>query len=139
MSDPTNTDDTIDSRDVIARIRELEDEREAIDGETDNEEDKASIAEDLARWDAENGNELKALQSLEKELEGYASDWRHGVELIRDSYFETHARELAEDLGAIPSNATWPCTCIDWKQAAEELQSDYTAGEFDGVTYWVRM
>lgn len=27
---------------------------------------------------------------------------------------------------------------IDWKRAAEALQSDYTSVEFDGVTYWVR-
>jgi hypothetical protein len=28
--------------------------------------------------------------------------------------------------------------CIDWNEAASELQMDYTAVEFDGVTYWVR-
>lgn len=45
---------------------------------------------------------------------------------------------LAEDIGAIPSEYTWPASCIDWDQASRELQMDYTAVDFDGVTYWVR-
>lgn len=49
-----------------------------------------------------------------------------------------HAQELADDIGAIDRNATWPCNCIDWDEAAEQLQQDYTEVDFDGVTYWVR-
>ena len=49
------------------------------------------------------------------------------VILIRDSYSEDYAQELAEDNGAISSSdASWPNTCVDWKQAARELQMDYT-------------
>ena len=32
----------------------------------------------------------------------------------------------------------WPNTCIDWDQAAGELKMDYSAVDFDGVTYWIR-
>ena len=38
----------------------------------------------------------------------------------------------------IPKDVSWPCSCIDWKQAALELQQDYTAFDFAGVTYWGR-
>ena len=71
------------------------------------------------------------------EAEGY-SDWLHGATLIRDSYFKTYAQQFADDIGAVNSEAGWPNSCIDWEQAADELQMDYTAIEFDGVTDWVR-
>jgi antirestriction protein len=110
-------DDTIDSRDVIERIEELR----ADDSRTDDET-----------------AELRALEALQGEAEGYCPDWSYGATLIRDSYFVTYAQELADDLGLIPRDAGWPCTCIDWDQAARELRMDYTAVEFDGITYWVR-
>lgn len=124
---PTNSDDVIDSRDVIARIEELESERE--DAEADDNE---------KTWDVDNGEELAALKAFAEQAEGCAPDWRHGATLIRDSHFEDYARDLAEDIGAINKDASWPNTCIDWEQAASELQADYSAVDFDGVTYWVR-
>jgi len=75
------------------------------------------------------------LQALEAEAEGY-SDWRHGAQLIADSYFEKYAQELAEELGQVSDS--WPFSCIDWEKAADELKQDYTSVDFDGVTYWVR-
>lgn len=152
----SNSDDVIDSRDVIARIEELRDERESLvsdlddaketHADADNQEDRAAAYADvevaesaLKEWDAsEEAEELKTLESLASEAEGYAADWQHGETLIRDSYFKEYAMELAEDIGAIDSNATWPNTCIDWDQAARELRMDYTSVEFGNVTYWVR-
>ncbi len=138
MSTPTNTDDMIDSRDVIARIEELEAEREAISSEIDELEDADAVGEAqnaLERWDAENGAELAALKALAAEGESFA-DWEHGETLIRDSYFQEYAEQLADDIGAIDRDAKWPTSCIDWEKAARELQADYTSVEFDGVTYW---
>lgn len=112
-----NTADTIDSREVIARIEFLL-----------NEEDISPEEEE----------ELTALQSLQAEVSDYAADWQYGETLIRDSYFEDYARELAEDIGAIDPDAGWPNSYIDWERAAEALQMDYTSVEFDGVTYWIR-
>jgi len=60
------------------------------------------------------------------------------VTLIRDSYFENYAQELADGIGAINSDARWPNNCIDWARAARELQADYTSVDFDGETYWCR-
>ena len=79
-----------------------------------------------------------AMGALAEQAEGYAADWQYGEQLIRDSYFKDYAMELAEDIGAVDANASWPNTCIDWDQAARELQMDYTSVEFAGVTYWIR-
>lgn len=38
---------------------------------------------------------------------------------------EDFAQQLAEDLGVIDKEATWPNDCIDWEYAAKELMYDY--------------
>lgn len=133
---PSNSDDTIDSRDVIARIEELEDERSGWPMDDDGEDSIAQAADWTAR-NADDAAELKALQALAEEGEG-SPDWRHGETLIRESYFTRYAQDLADDIGAIDHNASWPNTCIDWDRAARELQMDYSAVDFDGVTYFIR-
>ena len=121
---PTNTDDVIDSRDVIKRIEELE---------TDIEIAK----EDGEEIDDDDTKELAALKELAEEGEG-SPDWPYGETLIRDSYFEDYARELAEDCCEMPNSDQWPQRCIDWEQAARELKMDYMCVDFDGVDYWIR-
>lgn len=151
-SDISNADDMIDSRDVIQRIAELEDERDALrdeveqavmaheDHPTEHTKDYAEAAQvALDAWlaDCDTGIALRDLLALQSEAEVYAPDWMHGATLVRDSYFERFAQQLAEDLGQLPED-TWPLSCIDWEQAARELQADYTSVEYGGVTYWVR-
>jgi hypothetical protein len=134
MADISNNEDTLDVRDIIARVEELEDERDAID------EDDADA---LAEWKTENDEELDELTELLSDLKGYGGDeqwrgdWYPGT-LIRDSHFRDYAEELADDIGAVDSNASWPMTCIDWDQAARELRQDYSAVEYGSVTYWYR-
>ncbi len=113
---PSNMDDVLDSRDIIERIELLE------------------SLEDRDELEAE---ELTALKALTEEASG-SPDWSYGETLIRDSYFQNYAQELAEDCGMLKDATSWPLTCIDWEQAARELQYDYTSAEFDGVTYWIR-
>jgi len=132
---PSNSDDVIDSRDVIERIAELE---ALIDTDENDEPTDAGIPADGEIATEEERAELAALKALQEEAEGYASDWQYGVTLIRDDHFETYARQLAEDMGLMNNDYQWPYTCIDWGNAAEELQQDYTSVDFDGVTYWVR-
>jgi hypothetical protein len=117
MADTSNTADVIDSRDVIARIEELENNEERTEHEA---------------------IELVDLRKLATYGESYIDDWQYGAQLVRESYFETHAHELADDCGMISRDAKWPHTCIDWKWAARELMHDYTALDYDGVTYYVR-
>jgi antirestriction protein len=38
---------------------------------------------------------------------------------------EAFAQEIAEELGFIDNNVSWPYTCIDWEYAARELMYDY--------------
>lgn len=119
MTEITNLDDLIDLRGVIARVEELESDEGA------------------------DRDELKALSGLLESFKGYGGDeqWRgdwYPITLIRDSYFQDYAQELAEDCDMTNPDLNWPYTCIDWEKASRELQMDYTAAEFDGVTYWAR-
>ena len=120
--DISSSDDLIDIRNVIERYEALE---------------------EIAERDEEEADEFKRLGDLIEDCEGKGGDeqWRgdwYPVTLIRDSYFKDYAQELAEDIGAIKDDAQWPATCIDWDEAARQLQQDYTTVEFDGVTYWTR-
>ena len=136
---PSASDDIIDSRDVIARIDELTDERSDLqsaidDAESDESRDAAVTA--LADWTADYGDELAALESLADEA-GDGADWTHGETLIRDSYFTDYARELLEDCDALPANLPGYIV-IDWDATAANIQVDYTPITFDGIPYWIR-
>lgn len=114
--------DQFDIRDVIARFEELE---------ANGEKDEYEIVE-----------QARLIEMLD-EVKGNGGDeeWRgawYPVGFTADSHFEDMARELAEDIGAIQRNATWPNNHIDWTAAAEALQQDYTSIEIGGVTYWYR-
>ena len=135
----SNSDDIIDSRDVIERIEELE--AELFEGTTDGEhilEEELTSLKKLAKQCLVLGCEARVDVLALAGAARRAKVWIHGELLIRDDYFEEYARELAEDIGAIQSDQGWPNYCIDWTFAAEELQNDYTLVDFDGVTYWIR-
>lgn len=149
----SNTDNVIDSRDVIARIEELTGELESLEAEvseandllddmgddaTDAAQEALDDAESAVReWEKENGGELAVLEALQDDCD--SSDWKYGATLIRENYFDTYARELAEDLhGDAIRDVSWPFSCIDWERAASELQQDYSSTEFDGATYLYR-
>ena len=115
-TDPiSNTDNMIDSRDVIARIKALQED-------TDLDEDETE--------------ELQALRALVDECNH--PDWKDGVTLISEGYFVTYAQELAEDLGMSRHSADWPFCHIDWDAAADSLRQDYSRVDFAGQTYWMR-
>lgn len=139
-----NSADLIDSRDIIARIAELQRERQSwIDGEWD---ENSSLHHDhqtkslALRWAArfeDEAEELDALVTFATEAEDYTDDWHHGVTLIRDTYFVEYVQDLLADCGTIPSDLpSW--VVLDWDATAENMQVDYTSVELDGVTYWVR-
>jgi hypothetical protein len=115
--DISNSDDIIDSRDITARIAEL------------------TALTEPDEYDTE---ELTKLKALAEEAGEDSRSWADGITLIRDTYFEDYAQELAEDIGAIdPKAGGWPLNCIDWGRAAEELKVDYQCVSFDGEDYWM--
>lgn len=118
---PTNSDDFFDSRDIIARIAELEAENE----------DEA-FEEGSDEW-----NEYASLNSLAGQAEDYVSDWKYGATFYREDYFPTYAKEYAEEVNGIDSSR-WPFDAIDWDDAADKLKVDYHEYDFDGTTYWAR-
>jgi|SRR5215472_364036 len=115
--------DLLDMRDITDRFEELEDQEERDEGDEE---------------------EYEALANLIRSLKGYGGDhqwrgdWYPGA-LIEDSYFQKYAEELADELyGREIGGAKWPFSCIDWEQAARELQTDYSTVEYGSFTYWYR-
>lgn len=135
-----NTQDVMDSRDVIARRDELKEERDSL-VETSQDESEPEAALDaraeLVTWDIDNAEELAQLEAFI--AEGFSS-WEDGETLVRESYFETYAQELADSVvdNFRERSSQWPFSCIDWEHAARELQYDYTGADLDGITYYFR-
>lgn len=155
--DISNSEDILDSRDIIERINELERERDNWqednelpdyipgDSEKDLERIKAEKWTDeqsdkWTEWDeSEEGEELKALLKLQDEAEGYASDWIYGATLIRKTYFVEYCKDLVNDIGDMPKNLPgYIENNINWQGVADDLEIDYTEVDYDGVEYLVR-
>lgn len=158
-----NTDDVIDSRDVIARLEELRDERQGLvdalndwgnadelnalelalmgglevdpDRLQELRDEKQALEDAIQEWDDDNADDLKALSDLDEESPG--DDWPHGATLIREGYFEEYCQQLVEDIGDLPKNIPHYIV-IDWEATANNLRADYTTVEFGGETYLVR-
>lgn len=97
--------------------------------------------EEIRNWldDGDDTDEEdRALVTAIDELREDVTEWYDGNVLIRDDYFVEYAQETAEDLGAVDDSSRWPCDCIDWERAADELALDYHEVEFNGHTWKVR-
>lgn len=163
-TDVSNGDKVIDSRDVIARLEELEAERNELQESLEESKEAAnrlpregdgqapnSVANDdydlaarlqprqeiLQEWDDDNGEELEALKKLNEEGEQNAGDWEHGATLIREDYFTEYCEELLQDIGDLPKDVPGYLV-IDWEKTADNLKADYSEVDFDGETYLVR-
>lgn len=113
--------DVFDIRDVIKRFEEIENSTE----EDEIDEERQTIQAFLDEVRGAGGDE------------NWRGDW-YPVGFIADSYFEDYARELADDIGAVNEKLSWPNNCIDWEEAAKQLQADYSSVEVCGSTYWYR-
>ena len=128
--------DYIAVQDIIARVLELRDER-------DEYNEKMGSPDAWDRVPDGESDELNMLEGILSALAGYGGDeefegdW-YPVQLIAESYFQEYAQDLAEDCGMGDTNASWPMNCIDWEQAARELQMDYIPIIIHGSTYWYR-
>jgi hypothetical protein len=118
----------LDTRDLKARLEELEDMRRAY-------QESIGLPMPEAPLDDEEESELAELESLRDDI---GSAWDDGETMIPVDEFQDYARELADDIGAIPDDVSWPLTCIDWEHAASELRHDYTEVTWQGINYYVR-
>lgn len=107
--------DRMDSRELQERLDELEAQDELDEDETD---------------------EMAAIRELRDECDD--SEWKYGIEFIREDDFEDYARQLAEDIGAIDRELGWPACHIDWEAASDSLKMDYMLTEVGGIEYRFR-
>ena len=122
----SNLDDTIDSRDVIARIEEVE---ETLAGNYVLDGAYSVESTDTIK------KELIALKALAEQGEDYAPDWEYGAQLIHKDYFEEAMDEMLEDCGYIPRDLpSFLTITVDY----DALEQDYTELDFDGQTYYIR-
>ena len=68
------------------------------------------FGEDLVRQYQSDGYELDSMQ------EAYSGEF---------SSDKDFAQNMADELGLINKELSWPYTCIDWEWAAKELMYDY--------------
>ena len=110
-----NSDDVIDSRDILDYIKKHEDD------------------EDFKE-------EVEALQKVVKEYcdnykDGLA-DLEFGITFFRDSYFEEYMLDYFLEVNQVDE----ALLCyIDIEAFARDQQYDYNSIDFDGVDYWYHM
>lgn len=143
----TNSEDLINTTDIIDRIAELQEKEQIIAearhafaqvAESPEELDAAQSELDAANqdFDEEAREELKSLRGMAEQGDGYG-DWASGEVCIRDSYFTQYAQEICQDIGDLPHDLPGYLV-IDWDATAYNLKVDYTCLDFDGVKYWMR-
>lgn len=123
MTDISNTDDVIDSRDVDSRIEEIK------------EEIAAGREDDPDFTDLE--NKLRSLTALRDDVG--SGEWRYGLTLINEDYFEEYCQQMVEDIGDLPSDLpSYLANSIDWGKVARQLRQDYFSVDYNGNTYLYR-
>lgn len=132
-----NSDDVIDSRDIISRIEELESELEDFLAETEEDEDGNDVLVNDDEDDFDDIEELKILREIQEEVSAYSRDWKYGVTLIRRSYFVEYVEELTKEIGDMPQEIPSYIE-IDWDATASNVEVDYSTVDYDGVEYLFR-
>lgn len=142
MTTIDNSQDVMDSRDIIERLEELQGERDDYVS-VDAEGNEIEAPEQWAERNPGDAEELAALEAFAAQLEGYG-DWAHGESVIREDYFTKYIEELIDDCypdaAKSANSGEWPYRhmYMDFEAAADEAKADYTEADFDGVTYLMR-
>jgi hypothetical protein len=143
-SQPFEADDIIYTAQAQARIdylwtalTELERANEA-EGVTEDdmldELERANEAEGVTEDDMldELRDEYDRLLAFRDAFDAQWGAWDKGASLVRDSYWDTYAQYMAEDIyGDAARTEFWNA-----RKWASELTMDYTSVSYDGVTYW---
>ena len=131
-----------DSRELLEELRDLlgdpyyDYSNDPADAHS--EEGYEDLAEAWAELDEEDQRRVQAIREALDALPRATEDGRNswGCVMVPEDEFEDYARQVAEEIGAINSDESWPCSHIDWEAAADALKADYATVEFDGVTYY---
>jgi hypothetical protein len=133
----TNTDKIIDSRDIIERLNELE--QDIIDACGKDAGDFGDVETWLEYAESENVEaveEYRSLYKLQEQCEDY-SDWQYGETLIHADYWLDYVEGLLIDCGDLPRDIPH-YIAIDWEKTADYIESDYTRVDFNGEEYLIR-
>jgi len=110
---------TIDSREIIERLEELEELSEQFGSD---------LPEELRE-------ELDTLRAVNEDGQGF-SDWEYGEVLIHFDHFTDYIREMVEDCYDVPQG--WPFCHIDWDAAAQAASVDYSEILLGNQTFLIR-
>lgn len=145
----SRNDQTIDSRDVIDKIEELETELNdqinilcdwfgfTYDTPIGVVLDKVKETGKEPADYLEVAEELAILKQLAEEGEAVSSDWKSGVGLVNRDYWEEYCEELVKETGDLPDNLP-SYLVIDWLATAENIEEDYRSIWFDGEEFLIR-
>ena len=123
--------DILDLRTLAEEWQDIVDE---LEDENLSADERADLISDREKYEAL-CSEL-GVDMTPADLDRWANDY--DCTLIPERDFKEYAQELAEEIGAIPDDVSWPMTCIDWERAARELLMDYTSVTYDGTDYYIR-
>jgi antirestriction protein len=101
---------------------------------------ESHIAAEVWDWlelDEDDRELLAAYRDCMSRDDADIDDAREAFQGIHDTERD-FAQQLAEDIGAIQENASWPYSCIDWDQATRELMMDYSSTRHNGKLYIFR-
>jgi hypothetical protein len=82
--------------------------------------------------------ELEWLLKVEAEAKSYNEDYDCGESLINDEYLDVYAAEYASEIFPMDQLSHWPCNCINWVEATEELKKEMGRIDWNGSTFWIR-
>ena len=107
---PTNSDDVINSIDILSYIKDKENDR-----------------------DFELENFIKDFRDEHSDYDKALEDLEDGITFIRDSYFEEYMWDYFLEFANI--DEALECY-IDIEAFARDQQYNYTSIDFDGIEYW---
>jgi hypothetical protein len=110
---PTNSDNVIDSRDILDYIKDKDNDRDF------------TLEDFVKKFRDEHYDYDKSLEYLED-----------GITFIRDSYFEEYMLDYFLECNQVDE---FLLCYIDIKAFARDQQYDYNSIYFEGVEYWYHM
>lgn len=125
--------------DNIVAVRDLCDRVEELREQQEESEDYEGVLGAAQGLDEDEKEELAMLEGVLAEMRGYGDAgcrWEGNYypgQLIARDYFVEYAKLWAYDNGF--KGEVWPATCINWDEAAAELEEGFSSVDFDGTEY----